>query len=81
MAQSYGIHAASALAGNMVVRSIMGACLPLSGPSMYGTLGLSWAGTLLGLVEMLCVSVPVAFYFYGYKIRQGSPMIQVITKL
>ncbi|KAK1533110.1 uncharacterized protein CCOS01_05093 [Colletotrichum costaricense] len=81
MAQSYGIYAASALAGNMVLRSIMGACLPLAGPSMYRTLGLSWAGTLLGLVEILCVSVPVAFYTYGYKIRQGSPMRQVITKL
>ncbi|KAI3549289.1 polyamine transporter 3 [Colletotrichum filicis] len=65
----------------MVVRSIMGACLPLAGPSMYGTLGLSWSGILLGFVEMLCVSVPVAFYFYGYKIRQGSSMMQEITKL
>ncbi|KAK1635117.1 hypothetical protein BDP81DRAFT_45403 [Colletotrichum phormii] len=59
----------------------MGACLPLAGPSMYRTLGLNWAGTLLGLVEMLCVSVPVAFYFYGYKIRERIPMIQEITKL
>ncbi|KAK1507681.1 major facilitator superfamily transporter [Colletotrichum tamarilloi] len=81
MAQSYGIYGASALAGNMVLRSIMGACLPLAGPSMYGTLGLSWAGTLLGLVEMVCVSVPAAFYFDGYKIRQGSSMMQEITKL
>ncbi|KAF4778836.1 putative MFS transporter [Colletotrichum scovillei] len=81
MAQSYGVYAASALAGNMVVRSIMGACLPLAGPSMYKTLGLNWAGTLLGLIEMLCVSIPVAFYFFGYKIRQRSLMIQELTKL
>lgn len=33
MAQSYGIYTASALAGNMFFRSVMGACLPLAGPA------------------------------------------------
>ncbi|KAF4169469.1 hypothetical protein CNMCM6936_008161 [Aspergillus lentulus] len=31
LARSYGIYAASALAGNMLLRSIVGACLPLAG--------------------------------------------------
>ncbi|GAA87768.1 MFS transporter [Aspergillus luchuensis IFO 4308] len=76
LARSYGIYAASALAGNMFTRSIMGACLPLAGPSMYGTLGLHWAGTLLGLVEVACIAIPVVFYFYGHKIRERSPLIK-----
>ncbi|KAF7183307.1 hypothetical protein CNMCM7691_003220 [Aspergillus felis] len=76
MARSYGIYAASALAGNMVSRSVAGAFLPLAGPSMYETLGLNWASTLLGIVEAVCILIPVAFYFYGHRIRSASPLIQ-----
>lgn len=81
IARSYGIYSASALAGNMLLRSIMGACLPLSGPSMYATLGLNWAGTLLGIVEAACISIPVVFYFYGHKIRKASPLIRQMEQL
>ncbi|KAB8229569.1 MFS transporter [Aspergillus alliaceus] len=80
MARSYGIYAASALAGNMVLRSIMGACLPLAGPSMYGTLGLNWASTLLGIVEAVCILIPIGFYFYGHKIRNASPLIKEMER-
>lgn len=38
LAGSYGIYAASALAGNSVVRSFVGGTLPLAGPSMYKAL-------------------------------------------
>ncbi|GFF40307.1 uncharacterized transporter C530.02 [Aspergillus lentulus] len=76
LARSYGIYAASALAGNMLLRSIVGACLPLAGPSMYGNLGLNWASTLLGIVEAACISIPVVFYFYGHKIRKASPLLK-----
>lgn len=64
----------------MFVRSFVGACLPLAGPSMYEALGLNWAGTLLGLVELICVSIPAVFYIYGHKIRKLSPMIQELEK-
>lgn len=52
LVSSYDIYAASALAGNAVLRSAMGATLPLAGPSMYRALGAHWAGTLLGLLEV-----------------------------
>ncbi|KAE8153610.1 MFS general substrate transporter [Aspergillus avenaceus] len=81
MAQSYGIYAASALSGNMFLRSILGACLPLAGPSMYGTLGLNWASTLLGIVEAVCILIPVVFYFYGDRIRKASPLIKEMERL
>ncbi|BCS29349.1 MFS transporter [Aspergillus puulaauensis] len=81
MARSYGIYTASALAGNMFARSVMGACLPLAGPSMYAALGLNWASTLLGLVEAACISIPVIFYFYGHRIRKASPMIQEMERM
>ncbi|GAQ44558.1 hypothetical protein AtubIFM55763_004340 [Aspergillus tubingensis] len=76
LVQSYNDYAASALAGNAVLRSIFGALLPLAGPSMYATLGLHWAGFLLGMVEAVCVAIPVVFYLYGYRIRERSVMIR-----
>ncbi|WPG98977.1 Hypothetical protein R9X50_00177900 [Acrodontium crateriforme] len=76
LVHSYDIYAASALAGNAVLRSIMGATLPLAGASMYKTLGPHWAGTLLALLEVACIPIPFIFYRYGYKIRQKSTLIR-----
>ena len=73
---SYGIYAASALAGNAVLRSITGATLPLAGPAMYAKLGPHWAGTLLGFLELACVPIPIVFYRYGAKIRMKSALIR-----
>ncbi|SPO05216.1 related to benomyl/methotrexate resistance protein [Cephalotrichum gorgonifer] len=75
LATSYSIYAASALAGNTVVRSIFGAVLPLAGPSMYEKMTPQWAGTLLGLLELAMVPIPVIFWKYGERIRQRSPVI------
>lgn len=76
LVHSYGIYAASAMAGNAVIRSILGATLPLAGPSMYRALGPNWAGTVLGLLEVLIIPIPVIFYKYGYKIREKSALIR-----
>ena len=76
LAHSYGQYAASALAGNTVVRSILGAVLPLAGPSMYATLGLNWGGFLLGMAETICILIPFVFLYYGHRIRRSSPLIQ-----
>lgn len=76
LVHSYGIFAASALAGNAVLRSILGATLPLAGPAMYNSLGANWAGTLLALLEFACIPIPVVFYRYGSKIRRKSPLIR-----
>lgn len=75
IAGSYGIYAASALAGNTVVRSVVGGTLPLAGPALYATLGPHWAGTLLGLVQVAIVPIPIVFYFYGEGIRRKSMLI------
>lgn len=75
LTQSYGMYAASALAGNSVIRSILGGVLPLAGASMYASLGPNWAGTLLGVLEVVIVPIPFVFYKYGHKIRIKSPLI------
>lgn len=76
LAASYGEWAASALAGNAVARSVMGAVLPLAGPSMYGGMGPRWAGVTLGVVEVVLIPVPVGFYFWGDRIRERSRVIK-----
>ncbi|KAI9798383.1 MAG: hypothetical protein M1825_005367 [Sarcosagium campestre] len=76
LAHSYGIYAASALAGNTVLRSIVGGCLPLAGPAMYRSLGPNWAGTLLGLLEVILIPIPLVFYKYGHRIRRRSDLIR-----
>ncbi|CZS98059.1 probable benomyl/methotrexate resistance protein [Rhynchosporium agropyri] len=76
IAGSYGIYAASAMAGNSVVRSIVGGTLPLAGPKMYSALSPQWAGTLLGLVQVALIPIPFVFYKYGDRIRARSPLIK-----
>ncbi|PYH51788.1 MFS transporter [Aspergillus niger CBS 101883] len=76
LAGSYGVYAASALAGNSVIRSILGGVLPLVGTYMYAGIGPNWSGTLLGLLEVAIVPIPFIFYKYGYKIREKSVLIR-----
>jgi DHA1 family multidrug resistance protein-like MFS transporter len=47
---------------------------------MFDNLGIEWAGTLLGCLALVCVPIPVCFYFYGKKLRQKSkfaPTMQI----
>ncbi|KAK4143067.1 major facilitator superfamily domain-containing protein [Dichotomopilus funicola] len=76
LAGAYGIYAASAMAGNAVMRSIFGAALPLAGPAMYAAMTPQWAGTFLGLLEVLLIPIPFAFYKYGDRIRDKSRVIR-----
>lgn len=76
LAGAYGIYAASALAGNAVMRSVFGAVLPLAGPAMYEAMTPRWAGTFLGVLEVLLVPIPFAFYRYGDRIRSKSRVIR-----
>ncbi|KAJ9611095.1 hypothetical protein H2200_004278 [Cladophialophora chaetospira] len=76
LAYSYGIYAASAMAGNAVMRSFLGGTLPLAGPSMYRALGPNWAGTLLGILEIVIIPIPILFYKFGGRIREKSTLIR-----
>lgn len=64
------------MAGNAVVRSLTGGTLPLAGPALYKALGPNWAGTLLGVLEVLIIPIPFLFYKYGAKIREKSTLIR-----
>lgn len=76
LVDAYTLHAASALAANTVLRSLVGAILPLAGPSMYAALGLGWGNSLLAFIALAMCPIPVFFYKYGERIRM-SPKFQL----
>ena len=80
LAGTYSIYAASALAGNAVLRSIAGGVLPLAGPKMYEAMTPQWAGTFLGLLEVAMIPIPFVFWRYGAKIRAKSPTIRALRE-
>ena len=70
LVDAFTVYSASALAANTILRSLVGAVLPLAGPAMYKTLGLGWGNSLLGFIALGCVPIPVVFYLYGERIRR-----------
>lgn len=61
-------------------RSFLGGTLPLAGPAMFSRLTPQWAGTLLGLMEVLLIPIPFVFYRYGGKIRAKSKIISAMRE-
>jgi hypothetical protein len=69
----YADQAASAMAALTCTRSICGAGLPFATQMMYATLGVHWAGSLLGFLALLVGMVPWVFWRWGARIRgRGS---------
>lgn len=69
LVDAFTIYAASALASNAVLRSILGAVLPLAAPSMYDRLGLGWGNSLLGFIALVMVPAPWVVLRYGEYLR------------
>lgn len=73
---AYTRYAASAMAANTILRSILGAVFPLFGLQMYGALGYGWGNSLLGFISAALCPIPFLFYYYGERIRT-NPKWQV----
>ncbi|EKD14387.1 hypothetical protein MBM_07617 [Drepanopeziza brunnea f. sp. 'multigermtubi' MB_m1] len=69
LVDAYTQYAASAVAAVTILRSLLGALLPLAGQPMYAALGFGWGNTLLGSVALALVPVPWVFWRYGERIR------------
>ncbi|OIW27440.1 major facilitator superfamily transporter [Coniochaeta ligniaria NRRL 30616] len=72
LVDAYLMFAASAIAGNTLLRSLAGAGFPLFSTYMFNGMGIQWASTLLGCVAAALVPIPVVFYLYGHRIRKRS---------
>ncbi|KAJ5651282.1 uncharacterized protein N7484_005005 [Penicillium longicatenatum] len=67
---SYTIFAASVLAANSALRSLLGMAFPLFTTYMYENLGIHWASSIPAFLALACVPFPFVFYKYGAQIRQ-----------
>lgn len=70
------IFAASAMASNTVVRSLLGAILPLVPQRLYDDLGYGWGNSLLGFIAVAFIPAPVFLLKNGAAIRP-NPRFQV----
>ncbi|KAI9929751.1 hypothetical protein ASPWEDRAFT_183808 [Aspergillus wentii DTO 134E9] len=70
---SYQTYSASALAGVILVRNVVGAGFPLFATQMYEKLDYEWASSLLGFLAILLVPIPFVFFHFGRAIRLRSP--------
>ncbi|KZT38285.1 MFS general substrate transporter [Sistotremastrum suecicum HHB10207 ss-3] len=77
---TYLMYAASALAGNAMVRSAVGAAFPLFTNQMFHNLGVQWASTLIGCIAILMAPMPFIFYKYGPWIRTHSGFAPCIVR-
>ena len=65
-------HANSGIAANTMLRSLAGGGFPLFATAMFHTLGVAWATSLLAFLCVAMIPAPLAFYFYGSRIRKMS---------
>lgn len=70
LVDTYHVYAASALAANVVLRSLVGAFLPLSGLRMYDDLGMGWGNTLLGFIALLFMPLIIVIMKRGEYLRK-----------
>ena len=69
---TYLKYAASALTGNMIIRSLVAAAFPLVSTQMFVNLGVNWAGMHLGGIALILEPIPFLLYKYGQRIRTKS---------
>ncbi|KAJ5356763.1 hypothetical protein N7517_011372 [Penicillium concentricum] len=72
LVDAYTEYAASAIAATIVLRSIIGAFLPLAGGPMYKTLGLGWGNSVLTFIALAMCPLPFLLYRFGERIRKKT---------
>lgn len=72
LADCYTIYASSALAGQSLLRNVLGGVFPLFTLKVSDKLGFTWANTLYACLAVLSAPVPITVFFLGRRIRQRS---------
>lgn len=72
LVDAYTVYAASVTAASTILRCLLGALLPLAGPTMYKDLGIGWGTSLLGFISVAFIPLPFIFYYYGQRIRETN---------
>lgn len=69
---SYGKHAASALASITMVRYLVAGGMVMAARPMYEGIGVHWTMTMLGCLSILLAPMPLLFRSYGVRLRRRS---------
>ncbi|EXJ76294.1 uncharacterized protein A1O5_00802 [Cladophialophora psammophila CBS 110553] len=76
LVDAFTVYAASATAATTVLRSILGALVPLAGARVYDVLGLGWGNTVLAGVSVALTPLIWVFIRYGEVLR-NHPRFEV----
>ncbi|OQU99343.1 hypothetical protein CLAIMM_04983 [Cladophialophora immunda] len=71
LVDAFTVYAASATAATTVLRSILGALVPLAGARIYDELGLGWGNTVLAGVSVALTPLIWLFIRYGEVLRNN----------
>ncbi len=74
LVDAYTRYAASAMAAVTILRSLVGALLPLCGQVMFDKMGVGWGNSVLGFIALALVPIPWVFWRYGERIRTRNPI-------
>lgn len=77
---AYNIYSASALASSVILRSMLGAALPVAAKPMYADLGVGWATTVVGFVSVACLPIPYVLLWKGRWVRERSRFCQMLVR-
>jgi hypothetical protein len=77
---AYKVYSASALASSVILRSILGAALPVAAKPMYASLGVGWSTSIVGFVSLVCVPIPYLLLWKGAWLRERSKFCQMLVK-
>ena len=72
LVDAYTTYSASAIAASTIMRSLLGAFLPLAGNAMFDALGVGWGVSVLAFISVAFIPVPFLFYIYGQRIRESK---------
>ncbi len=70
---SYGEHAAVALASITMARYLVAGGMVMAARPMYEGIGVHWVCTLLGCIAVVLAPAPLVFFRVGAKLREKSP--------
>jgi multidrug resistance protein len=76
LVDAYTVFAASATAGNLMVRSIVSAVIPLAAEPLYRSVGYGWGSSIFAFVALGFLPVPFFLVRYGHFLRT-HPRFQV----
>ncbi|KAJ2917092.1 hypothetical protein MD484_g3304, partial [Candolleomyces efflorescens] len=72
LADCYTTYASSALAGQSMLRNVLGGVFPFFTVKMYDKLGYTWSNTIFACLALLLAPIPFIIFFMGPRIRKHS---------